>query len=254
MSIVEHSYRIAIPSYKRARTLVEKTLRVLFGAGVSPSIVDVFVADESERASYVEAIADERVTVIVASPGMAAVRNAITGHYTAGSMVVCVDDDVERLVARVDEKTVVDVGRFDDVAQRGFDLCRQVGARLWGVYPVANPYFMKERVRFDLTYIEGALWGMVVSHDGVLNVDLEDKEDYLRSVKCYVADGAVVRIENISFKSRFYTEPGGMQHDGERTKERIRASALEVARRYPTLVKVTQSASRGTTELRLSSK
>jgi len=46
------SYIIAIPSYKRAETLRDKSLAMLADAGISASIIHVFVATEAEKETY----------------------------------------------------------------------------------------------------------------------------------------------------------------------------------------------------------
>ena len=39
-------YQIAIPSYKRERTIIDKTLNVLFRYNIDPKKIKVFVNDE----------------------------------------------------------------------------------------------------------------------------------------------------------------------------------------------------------------
>ena len=45
-------YRVAIPSYKRAETLRDKTLQMLSSHGIEPTRIDMFVADQAEYDTY----------------------------------------------------------------------------------------------------------------------------------------------------------------------------------------------------------
>jgi hypothetical protein len=83
--------------------------------------------------------------------------------------------------------------------------------RLWGIYPVLNPLFMKKRVKLGLNYIVGAFWGVINTHEPGMEVSLDDKEDFERTLKFYMADGNVVRLEAYSLKTSYYSTPGGMQ-------------------------------------------
>jgi hypothetical protein len=49
-------YVVAIPSYRRADTLREKSLRVLKEYGIDARRIFVFVANEGERKVYAEAL------------------------------------------------------------------------------------------------------------------------------------------------------------------------------------------------------
>ena len=86
---------------------------------------------------------------------------------------------------------------------------------------------------FDLRYIVGAVWGTVNTHDTKLSVTLDDKEDFERTLKFYIRDGRVVRMENYAPDTNYYGEAGGMQV--ERTEKRVTESAHILLKRYPNL-------------------
>ena len=46
------NYKVAIPSYKRATTLRDKTLKVLQEHKISPSKIHIFVADKKQKKEY----------------------------------------------------------------------------------------------------------------------------------------------------------------------------------------------------------
>ena len=49
-------YKIAIPSYKRAHTLKNKTLKILQEYKIDPKKIHIFVANEEEKKEYEKVI------------------------------------------------------------------------------------------------------------------------------------------------------------------------------------------------------
>lgn len=244
------SYPVLVPSYRRPGCLVTKTLPLLLDRGVDPADVTVVVADPDEDSRYRSAIRDAGLDARtrVAVPGMAAVRNWIADTYRGP--VVQVDDDLTDVSQWVSPTRLAPVGSLPELFEEGFGHAADAGAGLWGIYPVPNPYFMRPGVRTDLRYIEGGFWGAVLDGSPHQQVTMDDKEDYERSIRYYLADGAVVRIDYFTFRANYYTEPGGMQET--RTPARVDSAARTLAARYPDLATLnTTKRSRPFTELRL---
>ncbi len=109
--------------------------------------------------------------------------------------------------------------------------------------------FMKHRVAVGLYYCIGSCWGIVTRHDDDLSVTMDDKEDFERTLQHYVKDGRIVRLDDITVKSKYYTEDGGMQVT--RTSERIHESAKILEQRYPHLCSMYIRNTTGHAELRL---
>jgi hypothetical protein len=245
------SYTVCIPSYKRSRTLATKTLPLLAARKIPPERIIVYVADEEEASLYRQTLQPEAYAEIrVACPGMGAVRNFITDDHPADARLLCLDDDLEDFLLRLNSKTLIPLDDLDDFATRAFDFTERVGLRLWGLYPVLNPLFMKPTVTGDLRYIIGSVWG--IRNLPGAHVHLDDKEDFERSLRRYCADGGVVRFNFASMKSRYYTEPGGMQET--RTEERVTASAKALVTAFPRLCTLNTSKKSGHTEVRLRDK
>jgi hypothetical protein len=248
----------AIPSRARAETLIAKTLPLLLRLGIEREAIRVFVADE-EVEPYWQAVyaPDSPFRGVQISPGavgMCAQRNAIHAHYGEGARFITIDDDIRDLMIRANEKQLVPVtaDEWEDIVDQGFGLCARLGARVWGLYPVPNAYFMKPRVRTDLCYIGGGLWGCVNRiADGTLHSELEYRDDWERSVKCYAADGALVRFDYVTWKTSGYQGAGGMQTDGDRTYEATLRDCEELVCRYPDLVTLNLTKKSGWPETRL---
>jgi len=246
-------YIIAIPSYKRAETLRDKTLATLKEHRIPAERIHVFVATPEEKQRYEATLeAGTYGKLIVAIPGMAAVRNFITGHYPVGQRIVNIDDDIKGFLefSETARRHEMPLRNLDGFIRRAFAESQKMGFRLWGIYPVPNGFFMRAgEPSVDLKYIIGAFWGITNPGIDVLKVTIDDKEDYLRSLIMYVADGGVLRFRDIAPKTAYYKEAGGMQE--ERTKNRVTKSAEALHRAFPDLTKLNATKKSGFLELRL---
>lgn len=249
------SWVIAIPSYKRAETLRDKTLATLRDYQIPKERIHVFVANEAEAKIYRATLDPSTYGFIhIAEPGMAAVRNYITRFFPIGQRIFNMDDDIRGFIehssaAKRNERPLRDLAA---AITHGFEEAQRTGFRLFGFYPVANGYFMRPGPpTTDLRYIIGSVWG-IVNPGPILTVTIDDKEDYLRSVIMYLLDGGVLRFNGISMVSAYYKEPGGMQET--RTMERIRTSAEAMVNAFPDLVTLNLTKKSGMPEVRLRDK
>lgn len=242
-------WSLAIPSYRRAGLVNERTLRAAADAGVPRERVFLFVcADEYE--DYLAAVDPGLVGEIVPeSPPAthAGARNAIVDHFGSG-LVVQMDDDMRGLVERVDDKTLRQVEDYPALFDLGFDLTEKHNATMWGVYPVRNPYFMKDRVRTGLCLLLGGCYGQNLSGRKCERVSLDVKTDYELSLQHFMADGVLVRMEWVTCDTSVYTGSGGLI--GLRDETNSQAAIDTLMSRYPGLVK-TKKAKTGFPECRL---
>lgn len=248
------NYIIAIPSYKRAETLRDKSLAMLANNHIPASIIHVFVATEAEKETYAHTLKPGTYgKLIVGEPGMGAIRNFITAYFPVGAKIMNIDDDIKEF-KQLDTRTgkLVPVKNLDSVFRKGFDMAAKTGFRLFGFYPVANGFFMKDRVTEDLRYIIGSAWGIINPGIDALKVTIDDKEDVQRSVIMYLLDGGVLRFETITPITAYYKEPGGMQE--ERTKNRVDKSATAMVEAYPGLTTLNLTKKSGFAEVRLRDK
>jgi cellulose synthase/poly-beta-1,6-N-acetylglucosamine synthase-like glycosyltransferase len=248
-------YEVAIPSYKRHATLKEKTLATLKHYGIPSSKITVFVANKEEEALYKETLKPGTYgKIVVGVKGMHDIRNFITGYYKVGTKIVNIDDDIKGFL-EYDEnikRKEKPLRSLISVIKRGFAECEKANTRLWGVYPVANGYFMKPKVSTDIRYIIGSFWGCInpgLNGPHGVKVTLDDKEDYQRSILYYKQFGAVVRLNMYAPISAYYKEEGGMQED--RTMERVEKSARWIVKEYPEFAVLNPSKKSGYMEVRL---
>jgi hypothetical protein len=245
-------YEIAIPSYKRPETLRDKTLTILKGYRIPSDKITVFVADKEQETLYHNTLKPGTYgKIVVGIKGMGAIRNFITEYYPVGTCIVNIDDDIKGFLEYDATKPRKEkpLQSLLAVIKRGFHECEKNNARLWGVYPVANGFFMKSKISTDLRYIIGSFWGCINPGIKVAKITLDDKEDYQRSILYYEADGAVVRFNMVAPISSYYKEPGGMQE--ERTKNRVEESARWLVKKYPEFAVLNPSKKSGYMEVKL---
>jgi hypothetical protein len=262
--VSKHNYVVAIPSYGRHETIVAKTLETLKKGGVPAKCVHIFVANETERSAYADAVGSAIASsvpsntfsvpykIIVGVKGITEQRKFITRYFAEGTHIVSMDDDVEKFLrlSRDGQKLVeFKKGDLDRFIRKAFAAIEAHNLFLWGVYPMRYAYFMKHNVTTDLRLILGTAYGYICRHDADLVPTVNEKEDYENTIRHYLKDGGVMRFNDICLKT-IYHSPGGL---GKLTEERLQANkvaAEAIKKAYPDLVTIFKRPN-GMTEVRL---
>lgn len=248
-------WRVAIPSWNRPDALAAKTLAYLGATDLDPERIDVHVRGEAQAQLYRSTLNPDtygRLVVYEAPPGVRGARNHVARHYPEGFGLVSMDDDVEGVYERLSETELVKLTRLTSFIDLAFAETARTGYGLWGVYPIANPYFMKDRVRTSLCPIVGPFFGHVVTGHECELATIDDKDDYQRTIEFYKRDGGVVRMERYAVDTKYYTGQGGLQD--YRTEASVEAVARHLADTYPEFCTYFTSKSRGAPEVRLKDK
>ena len=246
-------YVIAIPSYKRAETLKEKSLATLQHYKIEPSRIFIFVANAEEAEIYRKTIPSSSYNkLVVAVKGVKEVRNFITNYFPIGKKIVSMDDDVKGFLeydpnSKRKEKPLKSL---KTIIQQGFAACEKHHCRHWGIYPSANGFFMRPTITTDLRFIVGTLYGIINPGLKELKLPISEKDDYYRSLRMYELDGCVIRINFVAPKTAYYKEPGGMQTNPRRKNEQETAVAF-LKKEYPEWVTVNPSRKSGFPEIRI---
>ena len=240
---IDRMYHIAIPSYKRHQTIAKKTLATLKRYSIDLSNVSVFVV-EDEYDLYKQTCPD--VQIIIGKLGLHNQRSFINSYFPAGSAVVFLDDDIEDFFFLEKDSLTI-----DEVFKRGFDTCKKEGCRLWGIYPVANRFFMDSGYSLSLAYIIGSCYGLLLDSPEA-EFDRGDKEDVFRSCQYFSADKKVIRFKDVSVKSKYYTEKGGLQET--RTQETNLLACQKICTLFPSFCTLWIRPRTGMAEIRLRQK
>lgn len=143
------------------------------------------------------------------------------------------------------------LGNLDNFIKSSFNILRKNKLYLWGIYPIANPYFMDPKMTTDLKLIVGPCWGVINRHDNDLVLTIDEKEDVERTLQYYSKDNGVVRFNNISVQTTYYKTPGGMQTDKRDRKKDAYESAIYLNKKYPNLTKLYLGKKSGYAEVKL---
>ncbi len=244
--------KFIIPSYKRSESIGLKTLKTLKEGGVEPQNIWVFVANQSEFEDYKKNVDKELYGhLIIGVLGLKNQRNFITNYFEEGDELVCLDDDVEKIECLKESQleTVKDLTLF---CQNAFHRCKEEKCRLWGVYPVHNAYFMRDKVTTDLRPIVGCFWGKINNQN--LTLIMDEKEDFERTLRNYTADGKVIRYNNVCYKTKYYKNKGGMQAEGKDRKAEALKSAHRLIELFPDYCKLYLKKKSGHPEVKLKDK
>lgn len=230
---------IAIPSFERAECCFHNTFRLLVQLQ-NTFPVYIFVTNDAEHTRYKNMIRlmtnFEYKFIVTNTIGLAQKRNFITNYFEDGQWIVQMDDDIEQISRMIDSKSKVALNEFSNFVEKMFKICLEHKTRLWGVYPLANPYFMNEYVWVGRCYVVGAFFGIINDIEiQISNCLQEDKERSLLFVEKY---GKIVRCNFVGIQTKYWKNQGGMQSDFQLPKEirnlaNIEMSILELHRRFP---------------------
>ena len=244
---VFQDYAIAIPSYKRSDIIQTHTLAVLNRHNIKPEHITIFVANQEEYDIYINSVPKFLYNnIVIGLLGLKNQRNFITKYYPEGNNIVEMDDDIKnimQLVVKKDttkttKKTVKPIEDLDAFIRRAFEMCIESNIFLWGVYPLVNPHFMTYKITTDLRFIVGPMWGMINRHRKDLQLTVDEKENSERTLQFWVADGAVLRFNNVGIETKYYKNKGGMQSEGKDRKQEALKSVYYLNKMYPTLTKI----------------
>ena len=210
------NFRVAIPSISRAETITKKTLNYLKQTDIDMSKVDIFLSNPSEEQAYRENLKDYPVNIIISNTKhVNTQRNFIVDYYKEDELILGIDDDIDLVAMKVDDKNTIQLNSLTEFVENAFTISLDKKIDMWGVNPVINPYFMKNNVTFNLKYIVACFYGWRNNHDEKAYVSTNPeygKEDFERSIRYYIADGGVTRFNYVAPKTKYYSEKGGIQN------------------------------------------
>jgi hypothetical protein len=206
------------------------TLKYLDYCGTDHKIIHVFVADQQDYEVYKRYLPSD-INLIKGVPTLKAQRNFIRRYFPEGEVILNFDDDVISLQYVLDNDLDLYIA-LDAFVEYAYTEMTKHGTKLFGVFPVANHYFMDDTVTTDLRYIVGAFWGCINDHSPELDITVPlNKEDFERSIIYYRKFGSIVRFNNICVYTKYFINKGGL-HD-QRTVETNEASIAYLLNKYP---------------------
>ncbi len=228
-------YVIAIPSYRRADILRDKTLTMLRNKGIPRERIFVFVANQDEHLAYQSIDPDLYNEMLIGVVGIVAQRQFIDNYYPEGTHIIQIDDDVSDVdlsLSKFNNHTLDEFFRF------AFEDIKERNAYIWGVYPVYNPFFRNKNKETTehLTFIIAAMFGYINRHDADLDLSIAqkhggNKEDVERSILFFLKDGKTVRYNKVGIFTKYFGISGGLGNFKSRLTPMLEA-ATELYDRY----------------------
>ena len=209
------TYKIAIPSIARSNTIFKKTFNYLAKTNIDFKNVYIFLSDGNEYHDYKKQLKDYPVNFIVTEKKhVNTQRNFICDYFNKNELICGIDDDIDSLQIKINDKKTVELIDLDGFINNSFEISQNNKCDLWGVNPVLNPFFLKQNVTFNLKYIVACFYGWRNTCEKKCYVSTNPeygKEDYERSIKYYKQDGGVARFNYVAPKTKYYSEDGGIQ-------------------------------------------
>lgn len=272
----QQEYIIVIPTYNRPDIIQVKTLALLNRHKINPQNITLFVANKEQYDIYKEKVpAFLYGSIVIGVIGLKNQRNYIMDYYPEGKQIVQMDDDLDKIVELVvskktiksttrmamqsrrrstSRKTIKPITDLDAFIRRAFQICKEKGIFLWGVYPLSNSRFMTPKMTTDLRFIVGPMWGIINRHRLDLKLTIDEKENTERTLQHWVIDHAVLRFNNIGIETRYYKNKGGMQDEGKNRKEEALKSVYYLHQKYPNLTKIYLGKKSGIPEIKMISR
>lgn len=271
----QQEYIIVIPTYNRPDIIQVKTLALLNRHKINPQNITLFVANKEQYDIYKEKVpAFLYGSIVIGVIGLKNQRNYIMDYYPEGKQIVQMDDDLDKIVELVvskktvkstrmamqsrrrstSRKTIKPITDLDAFIRRAFQICKEKGIFLWGVYPLSNSRFMTPKMTTDLRFIVGPMWGIINRHRPDLKLTIDEKENTERTLQHWVIDHAVLRFNNIGIETRYYKNKGGMQDEGKNRKEEALKSVYYLHQKYPNLTKIYLGKKSGIPEIKMISR
>jgi len=221
---------VCVPSYKRAETCNEKTLKMLKNNKISASKIYVYVANDEEYKEYLKVL-DKKLynKLVVGIKGLVPQRQFIMEQWKEGQHIVFFDDDVQSIDLSISK--LFKGKTLDYFFKYAFKECVANKSSICGVYPVYNPFFREARDETStcLNYIVGAFYG-IINRPKLKSIQLSitkengQKEDVERTIKYFIEDGIVLRFNRVGFVTKYYGKSGGLGTFEDRLKPMLEAS------------------------------
>jgi len=241
------TYSIAIPSYQRAEICKTQTLATLDKLGADQDKIHIFVANE-EQAELYRSVLRGQYRIIVGVRGISTQRKFYHNWFPEGTSIVSLDDDIAEVLERSSDKLIPTRYTFDQIAETGFAHAEKEKARLWGINPTMNNFFLSDAISVGLRYICANFMGSYAG-DWVFTDEKRRMtptgEDHHSSLRSFTRYGSVVRLEYLCPKTKYFAKGGidaCVTENGLTRKERHAQELIWVQSQYPHLATVVKKA------------
>ncbi len=173
-------------------------------------------------------------TIITGTKGLPSKTNAILDYFDEGENILICNDDV-KAVCKKENKSLrkLSLKSIDNLINEGFDALRGYNLAMWGLYPVQNAYFMKNKVSLG-NLIVGNFFGIKNTKTLRSHLAISCKEDHYMTAKAILNNGGVVRFDNYCAMAPFKNKGGMSMY---RTEQKEKEEVEFLLKIYPFLFK-----------------
>jgi len=228
-----NDYKVCIPSYNRLDILLSKTLPLLIRRHINKENIYIFVVEE-EYNKYKEALPN--LNIIIGEKGCVNQRNFIRKYFNEGDYIISLDDDIEN-IQYISFNEFYDIDNLEDFFKYNYEFMKDINVNIWGIYPVYNKLFMdkqKEHISTGLNFLIGHLYGFINRKDSYYDLDCNVMHDYENSLKHYLKDGRIIRLNNVACKTKMYAK-GGIGNKNDRYED-MENDVMFLMSKYPDMV------------------
>lgn len=204
------SIKYAIPSYRRSLIIKTHTLALLEHYKIPKKSIYIFVSNSDEYYNYKTSVDNDEYNIIIGQFGLDKQRNFITNYFKNGQYIVNLDDDIKNIMILNNQK-VIELDNLQEHIKKAFRLCEQYNAYIWGIHQTQNPLNLRNSISFDFSFIVGFFWGCINRHKPELDITMPIKEDYERTIKYWLMDKTIVKLNYLSANTCVYKTEGGLQ-------------------------------------------
>lgn len=221
---------IAIPSKGRAG--ITTSQKVLPNA--------TWFVPESELHQY-KGIYKNIIGVPITVKGITATRNWILKN-AKDKLVVFIDDDVKnagyiKLNKNKSEKIEIKNEKFwNDEFLKYFDICEQVGYKIWGIKTESAPRSVYPYKPFLFrSYVTASCMGIINDGEYYFDEEYKVKEDYEICLRHIVDKGGILAIRYLHWENEHWKKDGGCKD--YRTIEMERDAIKKLIKQYPKMIR-----------------
>ena len=206
-------FKIIVVTHDRVQICATHTLAMLKHNNVSPELITLLVHNEEQKANYENMISSNLYNDIMVTNldgGCYGQLNFLTDHFDEGTKIIKLDDDISYIYEIADNVNLVKSSNLLNIIDDGYRLCDQHGAKLFGLYPCANPYFVCKQKLYstDLRFAVGSFMAIIIDKSNILDLNIKIKGDYQYAIQSYINHGAVVRLNRICHKYHINANKG----------------------------------------------
>jgi len=232
---------VAIPSHGRHEVINNKTLKLLRYYGISNDRMYVFI-EENQYPLYHNKIPKD-VNLIVGKLGIKENRQFISDYFPEDQAIVSMDDDIKWIC----KMTPVRGGKhrndkiecFQSLIFDIFDSLDEHNCNCAGLYPIDNPFFMKNHISCDLKFIIGNC-RFFYNKKNLERRRFTLLEDFETTMKYYLHDSKIIRYNNFVAVTNYKPLKWGFSQDDKNFEVQM------FNNKYPEFTKINYKANNNT--------